>query len=125
MDILGFHVSFVFQDFESYLRTEVDLVEDDNKLVLDEYISSFITCELEPAIYTFENFSEALLKILQPEYDGYLNAFDIEYDDIAVKTDFDVRAGIIAIRFDEQSFFSNVLGLTAGWDNKHYNEYTS
>ena len=125
MDILGFHVSFVFQDFESYLRTEVDLVEDDIKLVLDEYISSFITCELEPAIYTFENFSEALLKILQPEYDGYLNAFDIEYDDIAVKTDFYLRVGIIAIRVDEQSFFSNVRGFTAGSDNKHYNEYTS
>ena len=28
-------VSSVFQDFESYLRTEVDLVEDDCKLVLD------------------------------------------------------------------------------------------
>ena len=37
----------------------------------------------------------------------------------------DVRAGNIAIRFAEQSFFSNVLGFTAGCDYKHYNEYTS
>ena len=36
----------LFQDFESYLRTEVNLIEDDIKLVLDEYNSSFITYEL-------------------------------------------------------------------------------
>ena len=36
MDILARYTSSVFQDFESYLRTEVDLVEDDIKLVLDE-----------------------------------------------------------------------------------------
>ena len=40
------YVSSVFQDFESYFRTEVDLVEDDVKLVLDEISSSFITFEL-------------------------------------------------------------------------------
>ena len=37
MKILAGYTSSVFQDFESYLRTEVDLVEDDIKLVLDEY----------------------------------------------------------------------------------------
>ena len=37
MKILAGYVSSVFQDFESFLRTEVDLVEDDFKLVLDEY----------------------------------------------------------------------------------------
>ena len=36
-----------------------------------------------------------------------------------------VGSGIIAIRFDEKSFFSNILGFTSGWDYKHYNEYTS
>ena len=35
MNIVAGYVSSVFQDFESYLRTEVDLIEDDNKLVLD------------------------------------------------------------------------------------------
>ena len=69
MFILNFYVNSVFQDFESYLRTEVDLVEYDIKLVLDEYNSSFITYELEPGIYTFKDISEALLKILQPEYE--------------------------------------------------------
>ena len=125
MFILNLYVNSVFQDFESYLRTEVNLVEDDIKWVLDEYNSSFITYELEPGIYTFKDISEALLKILQPEYEGYHNAIDFEFDNITMKTKLVVRAGIIAIRFDEKSFFSNVLGFTSGWDYKHYNEYTS
>ena len=125
MDIPRFYVSSVFQVFESYLRTEVELVGDDNKLVLDVYNSSFITYELEPGVYTFEDISEALLQILQTEYDEYLNAIDIEYDDIAMETKMDVRAGIIAKRFDEQWFLGNDFGLTAVWDYKHYNEYTS
>ena len=125
MNILAIYTRSVFQDFESFLRTQIDLVEDDIKLVLDEYNSSFITYELEPGIYTFKDISEALLKILQPEYYGYLNAIDIEYDDIIMKTKIEVRAGIIAIRFDEKSFFSTILGFTSGWDYKHYNQYTS
>ena len=35
------------------------------------------------------------------------------------------RSGIIAVRFDEKSFFNTVLGFTPGWDYKHYNEYIS
>ena len=114
MEILAGYTKSVFQNFESYLRTEVDLVEDDVKLVLDEYNSSFITYELDLGIYTFKDISEALLKILQPEYDGYHNAIDIEYDDITMKTKLVVKHGIIAIRFDEKSFFSTVLGFTSG-----------
>ena len=36
-----------------------------------------------------------------------------------------VGVGIVAVKLDEQSFFSNNLGFTAGWDYKHYNEYIS
>ena len=36
-----------------------------------------------------------------------------------------VNSGIIAIRFDEMLFFSTILGFTAGWDYKHYNQYLS
>ena len=36
-----------------------------------------------------------------------------------------VRSGIIAIRFDEKSFFSSISGFTPGWGYKHYNNYTS
>ena len=42
-----------------------------------------------------------------------------------MKTKLVVRPGIIAIRFDEQSFFNTILGFTSGWDHKHYIEYTS
>ena len=125
MNILAIYTSSVFQDFESLLRTQIDLIEDDIKLVLDEYNSSFITYELQPGIYTFKDISEALLNILQPQYDGYLNAIDIEYDDTTMKTKLEVRAGIISIKFDEKSFFSTILGFTSGWDYKHHNKYTS
>ena len=86
MEILARYTSSVFQDFESFLRTEVDLIEDDVRLVLDEYNSSFITYELDPGIYTFKDISKALFNILQPEYDGYRNSIEIEYDDITMKT---------------------------------------
>ena len=36
-----------------------------------------------------------------------------------------VNSGIIAIRFNENSFFSTIFGFTAGWDYKHYNQYLS
>ena len=125
MKILAGYVSSVFQDFESYLRTEVDLVQDDVKLVLDEYNSTFITYELDPGIYTFKDISEVLFKILQSEYPGPSNVIDIEFDDITRKTKMVVNIGIIAIRFDEKSFFNTILGFTPGWDYKHYNKYTS
>ena len=125
MNILAFYTSSVFQDFESFLRTQIDLVEDDIKLVLDEYNSSFITYELEPGIYTFKDISEALFNNLQSDCPGDCNVFVIEYDDIKMKTKLDVKAGIIAIRFDEKSFFSTILGFTSRWDYKHYNKYIS
>ena len=53
---LGIYVNSIFQDFESYLRTEVDLVEEYIRLVLDEYNSSFFTFELTPVIYTLRSF---------------------------------------------------------------------
>ena len=41
-----------------------------------------------------------------------------------MKTKLVVRAGTIAVRFDEKSFFSTVLDFTPGWDYKIYNKYT-
>ena len=125
MNILAIYIRSVFQDFESFLRTQIDLIEDDIKLVLDEYNSSFITYELEPGIYTFKDISQALFNILQSEYPGPNNVIYIEYDDITMKTKLVVNIGIIAIRFDEKSFFSTILGFTPGWDYKHYNKYIS
>ena len=125
MNILAFYTRSVFQDFESFLRTQIDLVEDDIKLVLDEYNSSFNIYEIQPGIYTFKDISEAPFNILQIEYPGPSNVIVIEYDDITMKTKLVVRSGIIAIRFDEKSFFSTILGFTSGWDYKHYNKYVS
>ena len=60
MTNLSIYTSSVFQDFESFLRTQIDLVEDGIKLVLEEYNSNFVTYELEPGIYSYREISEAL-----------------------------------------------------------------
>ena len=59
------------------MRTEIDLVEDDFRLVLIEYNSSFITYDLLPGIYTFKDLSEALFNIFQHEYARFSNVIDI------------------------------------------------
>ena len=63
MNILAIYTSSVFQDFESFLRTQIDLIEDDIKLVLDEYNSSFIIYELQPGIYNFKIFQKLFLTL--------------------------------------------------------------
>ena len=63
MNVLAIYTISVFQDFEIFLRTQIDLIEDDVKLVLDENDSSFITYELEPGIYSYREISEALFNI--------------------------------------------------------------
>ena len=105
MNITARYTNSVFQNFETFLRTHIDLVEDDIKLVLDEHNSNFITYKLTPGIYTFKDISETLFNILPSENPGPGNVIDIEYDDITMKTKLIVRYGIIAIRFDEKSFF--------------------
>ena len=77
MNILSIYTSSKFQDFKSLLRTQIDFIEDDIKLVLDEYNSSFINHEITPGIYPFKDISEALFNILQPEYPGPSNVIDI------------------------------------------------
>ena len=101
------------------------MVEVDIRLVLDEYNSKFITYEKEPGFYTFEDLSETVFNTLQPEYDESSNVIVIEFHDITMKTILVDRDGMIAIRFDEKSFFTTVLGFTSGWDYKHYNAYIS
>ena len=125
MNILSSCPRSVFQVFESYLRTETDLVDDDIKFVLDKYNSSFMTYELDPCFYTYKNISKALFNILQLEYPSSSGNIVIENDDITMKNKLNVRPGNIAIRFDEKSFFSTILGFTSGWDYKHYIENTS
>ena len=108
-----------FQDFESFLRTKIDLVEGGIKVVLDENESSFIIYELQLGIYSFKDISEALLNILQPKYDLFNNSVDIEFNGFTMKTKLVVRPGILAIRLDEKSFFSIILGFNPHWDYEH------
>ena len=125
MNILSIFTRSVFQDFESFLRTQIDLVESDIKLVLDEYNSTFVTHEIGPGIYTYKDLSIALFNILQQEYPSSNSEILIRLDDITRKTKLVDNSGIITIRFDEKSFFSTILGFTAGWDYKHHNQYIS
>ena len=124
-NILSGYPRSVFQDFENYLRTEIDLVEDDIRLFLDEYNSSFDTYEVDPGIYNFKDLSEALFNILQHENPESSSEIVIEFDDITRKIKLVVNSGIIAVKIDEQSFFSTALGFASGWQYKHYNKYTS
>ena len=110
-NILAIYSSFGFQDFKSFLRTQIHLIEDDVKMVLDEYNSSFFTYELETGIYSYREISEALFNILQLEYPSSDSKTLLRLDDITRKTKLVVDSGIIAIRFDEKSFFSTILGL--------------
>ena len=100
MLFFAMYVDSINQDFQSFLRTQIDLVKDDFRVVLDEYNSSFIPYDLESRIYTFKDNSEGLFNNLHPEYRVYNNSVDIEFDDITLKIKLVVRPGIIAIRFD-------------------------
>ena len=68
---------------------------------------------------------KSLMLILQPEYEGFNTAIDIEFDDIAMKTKLVVRPGVIAIMFDEESFFGAFPGFTPHCVYKNYNEHIS
>ena len=94
------------------------MVEDDIRLVIDEYGSNFTSYELEPGIYTFKDLSEALFNIIQSEYPRPSNVIVIEFDDITTKTKLVVRDVVIAVRFDEKPFFSTILVFNHGWDYK-------
>ena len=83
--ILAGFTRSILQDFKSYSTTEINLVEDDIRLVLEEWNSSFITYEITPGIYFFKDLSEVLFNILQPENPGFSNVIDIEVDDISKK----------------------------------------
>ena len=63
--LLPRYKSSIFQDFESFLRTEADLVDDNINLILDEYNSNFINYETPPGIYSIEDLSEVLSKIFE------------------------------------------------------------
>ena len=92
---------------------------------MNEHFSSFLTYELQAGFHTFKDLSGALFNILQSDYPGPSNVIDFDFDDITTKSKLVVRNGIIAIRFDEMSFFTTILGFNPNWDYEPYNEYIS
>ena len=101
------------------------MVEDHIGLVLDEYISNFLTHEVERCLYISKDLSEVFLRSLQSEIEGVNKMVDNEHDNISMKSKMIVKPGIIAIRFDEKSIFCNILGFNPQRDYENYNEYKS
>ena len=123
-----------FRDFESYLRILTGLNEDDIHIILKQYNSKFITYETSPGTYTFKDISEVLSRGFEKEFEirGEIqpnteydksDSIIIERDNNTMKTKLIVGSEINALRFDEKSFFSTILGLAPYWDCKGHNEY--
>ena len=121
MRLLAVCNSSVFQDFESFLRTENNLVKDDIRLVLDENKSVY-HLKIRTRFLHFRRSFRGSSKIFQPEYEGYHVAIDIVFDDVTMKLELVVGPSIIAIRFDRKSCFSNVFGFKPNWDYKISNK---
>ena len=109
-----------FRDFESYLRIVVGSDEEDIRLILKQYNPHFITYELTPGIYTFQDISDAV-----HTFSGHSEIIEVEYDDISMKTKIilkyiggQTKFGLGTLRFDESSFFHILLGHTPHWDFK-------
>ena len=75
----------IIQDFQSYPKIDLDLIEDGIRLVSKESISKFITNELKPAIYSSKNLSEV-------QWGSHQNGFEAnhsinkDYANIRMKT---------------------------------------
>ena len=107
--LLRGYIQSIFQDIESYLRTRVDLAEDDIRLILKQYNLNFLTYEIPPGVYTTRDNINYFNKISK-------GGIQLEYDDITVKTKLLERSEIV--RFDDKSFFSIPLGFSPKWDYK-------
>ena len=114
----------LFRDFESFLRIVVGLDEEDIQLILKEFNSHFVTYELTPGIYTFQDISDAI-----QTFSGPKETIQIEYDDISMKTKIILKFknnetslfALGTLRFDDRSFFHTLLGFTPYWDYKPTN----
>ena len=98
-------IQSVFQDIESALRTG-RVPKDDIELVLEFYISNFITYEIPPGIYTVGDLSDYVTKFSSGN-------FRITYDEISRKTKLSVGS---MLRLDEKDSFNILLGFTPNWD---------
>ena len=74
------YISSPIRDFESCLRIEIGLDEDDIQLILNKYNEKFVTYALHPGNYTIKDLQEAVYTI-----DDHEETLKVEYDDISMK----------------------------------------
>ena len=110
--LLPRYKSSIIQDFESFLRSEAELVDDNINLILDEHNSNFINYETTPGLYSIKDLSQVLLRDLRNDNNDNSHSITIEIDDITMKTKLVLDTKIIAISIDDKSFFSTILGFT-------------
>ena len=127
MMILLAYAKSPIRDFETYLRIVVRLDEEDIQLILEEYISHFITYELPPGIYSIQDILDTI-----HTFSGHMETIQIEYDDISMKSriilkciDQQEMLALGTLRFDKRSFFHTLLGFIPYWDYKSPGVYTS
>ena len=116
-----------FRDFEIYLRIVVRLDEEDLQLILKEYNSHFITYELPPGIYSYQDILDTI-----HTFGSHMETIQVEYDDISMKTKFILKyiggqkmLVLGTLIFNEKSFFHTLLGFIPYWDYKSPGVYTS
>ena len=123
-----------FRDFESYLRNSIGLNEDDIQLIIKQYNSKFITYKISPGVYTFKDLTMVLSRGFEKNFEirnglGLNRKFDksdsnlIDGDNASLITKLTLRPDITALRFEEKSFFSTILGFSPYWDYKNIASY--
>ena len=88
-------------------------------MILEQYISSFVTYDLSPGVYSIKDRSEVVYTM--GDHGGTLK---LEYDDFAVKIKLILTRFGSTFRtssFDEKFFFKKLLGFPAFWDYKPTN----
>ena len=81
----------VKQDIEKFLKIEINLVEDDIRLVSSDSNSKFFTFETPRAIHFFKDLSEVLSRTHQIGFEAN-HSINLNYVVISMKTKFFVKS---------------------------------
>ena len=100
------YAQYLFQDFERYVRTKVNLVEDDFELTFEKHNSLFVIYEVTPAFTHRRTFR---IPSARRHIESF--GFQLDYDDFGMKTKLypgQLSRIVVALRFVEK-LFSNIL----------------
>ena len=122
------------RDFDTFLRLRISLDEGDIQKLIKQYISHFTTYEVSPGIFQLKTFLKFFSRGFQNEFQirgrirpnviyNQPNSIIVECDKITMRTKLLVRGDIPALRFDQNLFFSSILGLASGCDFRRDYEY--